>query len=206
MLKIWGRTNSVNVKKVMWAVEELGIPYERTDAGGAFGLVNDDAYRAMNPNGLVPLIKDGDVVVWESNAIVRYLAAKHGAGTLWADDPAERAMGDKWMDWPTSSLAGPFRDVFWNMVRIAPQNRDNAAVEHGKAACGTLFSRVDRALADHPYLSGDTFRMGDIPLGCFAYGWFEMSIERPNLPHLSAWYDRISKRPAFQKAVALPLT
>ncbi len=206
MLKIWGRTNSVNVKKVMWAVEELGLPHERVDAGGAFGLVDLEAYRAMNPNGLVPLIKDGDLLMWESNAIVRYLCAKHDAGGLWAEDPALRAVGDKWMDWAPSTLASPFREVFWNLVRRTPETRDNELVERCLPICRTLFARVDQALAEQPYLSGDTFRMGDIPVGCFAYGWFELAIERPDLPHLAAWYARISARPAFKRAVALPLT
>lgn len=206
MLKIWGRSNSTNVKKVVWCVEELAIPYERIDAGGAFGVVNEDDYKAKNPNALVPCLEDGGVVLWESNAVVRYLAAKHGVGTLWAEDPAERAVGDKWMDWTTSSIAGPFRDVFWNMVRMAPEKRDMEAVAKGIATCGTLLARADKALADAPYLSGDTFRMGDIPLGCFIYAWFEMPIERPDLPSLAAWYERLKARPAFQKAVAIPLT
>ncbi|TCT03451.1 glutathione S-transferase family protein [Aquabacter spiritensis] len=206
MLTIWGRTNSVNVKKVLWAVHELEVPHERIDAGGAFGLVNDAEYRAMNPNGLVPLLKDGDLVLWESNAILRYLCAKFGAGSLWAEDPAERAIGDKWMDWATSNLAGPYRDVFWNLVRMTPETRDDAAVERGRTACSALLARVDQALADKPYLSGETFRMGDIPLACFAYGWYEMPIERPHLPNLDAWYARVRERPAFATAVAVPLT
>lgn len=206
MITLWGRTNSTNVKKALWALEELGLPYERKEAGGAFGVVNDADYRAKNPNGLVPLLEDGDIVLWESNAIVRYLAARYGVGTLWAEDPVERAIGDKWMDWTTSSVAGPFRDVFWNMVRMKPEQRDMAAVEKGRDICCGLFERADAALAEAPYLSGNTFRMGDIPLGCFVYAWFEMSIERPNLPHLLAWYERISERPAYRTAVAIPLT
>lgn len=206
MMKLWGRANSTNVKKAMWALEELGLPYERLEAGGAFGVVNEAAYRAKNPNGLVPLLEDGDLVLWESNAIVRYLAARYGSGGLWAEDPALRAVGDKWMDWPTGVLASPFRDLFWNQVRMTPETRDGEAMERGRGICSGLFARVDGALAQSPYLSGDTFRMGDIPLGCFAYAWFEMSIERPNLPHLAAWYERIRTRPAFQKTVATPLT
>ena len=206
MLKLWGRSNSVNVKKAVWALEELGIAYERIDAGGAFGLVKEEPYLSRNPNGVVPLLQDGDLDIWESNAIVRYLAAKYGVGTLWAEDPAVRAVGDKWMDWATSTLAIPFRDVFWNLVRMAPETRDNGAVERGLAACCAVLPRVEAALATSPYLSGDTFRMGDIPLGCFAYGWYEMDIARPDLPHLAAWYARIKERPAFKAAVAIPLT
>lgn len=206
MITLWGRTNSTNVKKAVWVLEELGVPYERREAGGAFGVVNDPDYRAKNPNGLVPLLEDGDLVLWESNAIVRYLAAVHGAGTLWAEDPATRAVGDKWMDWTTSAIAGPFRDVFWGMVRTKPELRDMAAVARGVETCSALFARADAALASAPYLSGDTFRMGDIPLGCFVYAWYGMDIERPDLPHLYAWYQRLLERPAYQKGVAIPLT
>ncbi|WP_127089268.1 glutathione S-transferase family protein [Aquabacter cavernae] len=206
MMKLWGRANSSNVRKVLWALEELGLAYERIDAGGAFGIVNDPAYRTKNPNGLVPLLEDGDTLLWESNAVVRYLAARYGSGGLWAEDPALRAVGDKWMDWTTSSFAAPFRDVFWNQVRMTPETRDVAAMERGRTLCAGLLERVDAALAHAPYLSGDSFRMGDIPLGCFAYGWFAMPIERPDLPHLAAWYARISERPAFRTGVATPLT
>lgn len=206
MLKIWGRANSTNVKKAVWCALELGLPFERIEAGGAFGVVNEDAYRAMNPNGLVPCIEDDGFILWESNAIVRYLSAKYGAGSLWHADPAVRAVGDKWMDWPTSTLAAPFRDLFWNTVRLGPDQRDTEAQEAGLAACATLFKRVEAELARMPYLSGETFAMGDIPLGCFIYAWFEMPIARPDLPHLRAWYDRLRVRPAFIEAVAIPLT
>ncbi|MEP9373279.1 glutathione S-transferase [Mesorhizobium sp. KR1-2] len=206
MLKIWGRGNSTNVKKVLWCAEELGLPFEHTMAGGTFGVVNDAAYRAMNPNGLVPCIQDGDFVLWESNAIVRYLSAKYGEGTLSPSDLQQRAGADKWMDWTTSSLAGPFRDVFWNMVRLPAAERNNAEVERGLAACSRLLAIADGALSGQPFLSGQQFGMGDIPLGSFAYGWFEMPIERPALPYLKAWYERLAARPAYQKAVMIPLT
>ncbi|WP_112663050.1 glutathione S-transferase [Microvirga flavescens] len=206
MLTIWGRGNSTNVKKVLWCAEELGVPYEQINAGGAFGLVNDPTYRAMNPNGLVPCIKDGDVVLWESNTIVRYLAAKYGEETLFTRDVAERASAEKWMDWATSTVAIPFRDVFWNIVRRSPEERDMAALEKGLQTCSGLMKIADAALADKPFLSGDRLGVGDIPLGCFAYAWFEMPIERPALPHMTAWYERLKTRPAYRKAVMIPLT
>ncbi|SHF75277.1 Glutathione S-transferase [Modicisalibacter ilicicola DSM 19980] len=206
MLKIWGRTNSVNVKKVLWCAEELGLDFERIDAGGQFGLVDEPAYRQMNPNGLVPCIQDGDLVVWESNAIVRYLCAKYGAGVLYAEDPAERAAADKWMDWTTSTFAVPFRAIFWNLVRIPTAQRDIQAIDDGLETCTKLLPRVDEALAERPFLSGSRFGMGDIPLGCFAYLWFELPIERPALPNLDAWYQRLTTRPAYRKQVMIPVT
>jgi glutathione S-transferase len=206
MLKIWGRTNSTNVKKVLWCAEELGLPYERIEAGGIHGVVNDPAYRALNPNGLVPSIEDDGFVLWESNAIVRYLAARHGAGSLWPQDAQARASADKWMDWTTASIAPSFRDIFWNLVRRSPQERVESEVSRGLDSCSRLLAIADKALEGQPFLSGDQFGIGDIPLGCTAYGWFNMPIERPDLPHLAAWYERLATRPAYRKAVMIPLT
>ena len=206
MLKLWGRANSTNVKKALWCLEELDVPYTRIDAGGAFGVVSEADYIAKNPNQLVPCLEDGALVLWESNAIVRYLAARYGEGTLWSADPAARAEADKWMDWTTSSLAAPFRTVFWNMVRTAPDQRDMPAVQVAIGECGRLLAIADQALSKQPYLGGVSFGMGDIPLGCFAYAWFEMPIERPDLPHLRSWYERLLERPAYQAAVVTPLT
>lgn len=206
MLKIWGRRNSVNVKKVLWCAEEAGVASELTEAGMAFGLNNEPWFRALNPNGLVPLIRDGDVTLWESNAIVRYLAAKYAPGSLSAIDPGVRGQADKWMDWSVSAVAPAFRDVFWNLVRTAPEKRDMAAVAAGVERCGALFAIVDAELAQRPFLSGEDLGIGDIPLGCQAYGWFELPITRPDLPHFAAWYERLQARPAYRRTVAIGLT
>ena len=206
MLKIWGRENSSNVRKALWAAEEAGVAYEAIDAGGAFGLVNDPEYRAKNPNGLVPLVEDGELVLWESNAIVRYLAARYAAGDLYPEDPALRARGDKWMDWTTSAFAPVFRDLFWGTLRTPPAERDPARIAAALARCGELLAMPERALAEQPFLSGERFAMGDIPLGSFIYAWFEMPIQRPELPALKAWYGRLKERPAYRKAVMTALT
>ncbi|HYG06249.1 MAG TPA: glutathione S-transferase [Stenotrophomonas sp.] len=206
MLKIWGRHNSTNVRKVLWCAEEIGLAYESIEAGGAFGVVDSAQYRALNPNGLVPLIEDHGLPLWESNTIVRYLSARYALDTLYPADPATRAVGEKWMDWTTSSFAAPFRDVFWGIVRTAPEARDAAKIASGLQRCGELLAMADAALAQAPWLSGERFAMGDIPLGAFAYGWFEMPIERPDLPHLQAWYARLRERPAYRKAVMTALT
>lgn len=206
MLTIWGRDNSSNVKKVLWCVEELGLPYEHIPAGGAFGLVNEPEYRALNPNGLVPTVRDGDLVLWESNAVVRYLVARYADATLLTTDVGARAKADRWMDWATSNFSAPFRDVFWNMVRTAPEKRDMAAVDAGIVRCGKLLTIVDDALAGQPYLSGTEIGIGDIPLGCAIHSWFAMQIERPSTPHVEAWYNRLLERPAYRKVVAKPLT
>lgn len=206
MLKIWGRENSVNVKKVLWCIEELGLAFEHLNAGGSYGVVDTPEYRGMNPNGLVPVLQDEGHALWESNAIVRYLCARHGGAALYPADPMRRAQADKWMDWATSSFAAPFRDVFLNTVRLPADKRNAAQAQAGWRVCADRLALVDAALAVKPYLSGDEPGMGDIPLGCFAYAWFEMPVERPALPNLQAWYQRLAQRPAYQKRVMLPLT
>lgn len=207
MLKVWGRANSSNVRKVLWCAEELGIAYERVDAGGAFGVVDEPNYRAMNPNGRVPVIEDDGFVLWESNAIVRYLVAKHGQGTPWLSiDLQRRASADRWMDWMTSTVAGPFRDLFWGILRTPPEQQDWVSINAANKTVAELLAMADHTLASQPYLSGDEVGMGDIPLGCFAYAWFEMPIERAPLPHLQAWYERLKARPAYRSAVMTALT
>jgi glutathione S-transferase len=206
MLKIWGRQNSSNVRKVLWCAEEIGLPYESIPVGGAFGGTDDPAYRAMNPNGLVPSIEDHGLPLWESNTIVRYLSARYALDVLYPSDPAERAIGEKWMDWTTSTFAPVFRDLFWGVLRTAPEQRDAALIATALDKSGQLLARADAALALQPWLSGERFTMGDIPLGAFAYAWFEMPIERPELPHLQAWYERLVQRPAYRAGVMTPLT
>ncbi|MCQ3002530.1 glutathione S-transferase [Pseudomonas syringae] len=207
MLKIWGRKNSSNVRKALWIAEELGLPYEALDAGGAFGLVDGAEYRAKNPNGRIPMIEDGDFVLWESNAIVRYLAARHAPDSaLYPADPQQRATADKWMDWTTSTFAGPFRDVFWGVLRTPPEQQDWVQINGAIKTLQSLLIVVDEALQKQPYLSGAEFGMGDIPLGSFIYAWFEMPIERPAMPHLESWYERLKARPAYQAAVMTALT
>jgi glutathione S-transferase len=206
MLKIWGRTNSTNVKKVMWAVGELGLAHERIDAGGKFGVVGEADYRAMNPNGKVPTIDDDGFVLWESNTIVRYLAAKYDTGGLYPADLKARADSERWMDWTTATFGAPFVGVFLPLVRFAPEKRDPVAIAAAAAECGKLLAIVDHALADRPFLGGDRLTVGDIPLGCMAYGYFNLPIERPSLPNVEAWYQRLTERKAYQDAVMIPLT
>jgi glutathione S-transferase len=207
MLKIWGRKNSSNVRKALWCAEEVAVPYEAIDAGGAFGLVDGPEYRAMNPNGRIPMIEDDGLVLWESNAIVRYLAARYAPDTaLYPQDVVARANADKWMDWTTSSLADPFKPLFWGVVRTPAEQRDKASIEAATQVCAEILAVADKALAEQPYLSGDAFGMGDIPLGSFIYAWFEMPIERPPLPSLQAWYERLKLRPAYRKAVMTTLS
>ena len=203
MLKIWGRNNSVNVKKALWCLEELGLEYERIDAGMQFGVVNTPEYRKMNPNGRVPTIDYDGFVLWESNVIVRYLYAKHGpARTL------EQGYGEeKWMDWTTSTVGAPITTIFWQLIRTPQDKRDMPAVEAAIKQAADIFKIADDALASQPYLSGRTFSMGDIPFGCFVNRWLQLPIQRPDHRHLAAYYERLKSRPAYRQHVtAIPLT
>lgn len=203
MLTIWGRLNSHNVKKVVWAALEMGVAHVRHDVGGAFGM--DDAYRAKNPNALIPTIEEDGLTLWESNAILRYMAARHGGDAWWPSDPARRAVGDKWMDWQFS-YADAQRDAFVNLVRRAPDARDADAIARSAAACAKKMAIVEDALAQSPWLSGDAIGLGDIPMGVYAHTWFSLAIERPELPHVRGWYDRLTERAAYRDTVMIPLT
>ena len=204
MLKIWGRTNSVNVKKALWCIEELGLKYERTDAGMQYGVVDTPEYRRMNPNGLVPTLDEDGFILWESHSIIRYLSAKHGKGVLWPMDERIRAVSNQWMDWAFSFQAN-FRNVFWGLVRTPPEKRDLKAIEEGRAKCAAMLDILDAALADRHYVAG-MFSMGDIPLGCHVQLWMRLPIERPKHPNLAGWFERLCARPAYKKIVDIPLS
>jgi glutathione S-transferase len=206
MLRIWGRANSINVQKVLWCVDELGLKYERVDVGGAFGGKKEPAYLAMNPNGLVPTVEDEGHVLWESNSIVRYLAAKHAPGTLCPREPGARAETERWMDWQLSTLAPGMTTIFWGWIRTPPEKRDLAAMEAARVSLCDIWARLDRHLANHAFAGGNAFTMGDIPIGCMVYRWYALPIERPDLPHLKAWYERLATRPAYRKNVMIPMT
>lgn len=206
MLKIWGRTNSVNVQKVVWCADELGVPFDRVDAGLQHGVVGEEWFARMNPNRLVPVIDDDGFVLWESNATVRYLCARHGAGTLWPDDPRVRAGADRWMDWQALTVWPALRTVFWGLVRTPPEQRDPAAIEAARVKTGGILAILDRHLADRPFVAGDRLTMGDIPLGCAVQRWMALPIERPSQPNLEAWFARLRQRPAFARHVDLPLS
>lgn len=206
MLKLWGRVNSSNVQKVLWLCEELNIPYDRTDAGMQFGVVNEPAYRKMNPNGRVPTIDDEGFILWESNAIVRYLAAKHAPNALYPADLRVRADADRWMDWATSTLGGVIVPVFWSLIRTPPEKRDAAKLAADVKALGDTFGALEQGLQGKKYVAGDAFSIGDIPVGIAAYRFHALEIARPALPNLEAWYKRLCERPAFQKWIMKPLS
>ena len=205
-LVIWGRDNSVNVQKVLWCCEEIGLPYQRIDAGGTHGVVNTPSYREINPNGLVPTMDEDGFILWESNAIVRYLAAKYASHRLWPIDPRTRAIADQWMDWQTSTFWPTLRPLFIGLIRTEPAQRDAQALEYARSRTAALLEIMDKHLRTRQFMAGDDFTPADIALGACTLRWMELPIEREEFMHVRRWFERLVERPAFRKVVMRPLT
>jgi glutathione S-transferase len=208
MLTIWGRENSANVKKVLWCAAELDLAFNAIPAGGPYGKNRDPAFLALNPNGLVPCMQDdeNDLVLWESNTIVRYMAAKFGQDIWLLADASVRATAEKWMDWTLSTLAPALQPLYISLIRTPEEKRNKQLIEDSIQKCEALFDIAETALQKQPYFSGTAFGIGDIPIGCFAYNWFTLDIPRKPRTHLKTWYEAISARPAFQMRVMRPLS
>ena len=196
MLRLWGRLSSINVQKVVWCAEELGVTYERIDAGGKFGRNDSPEYLALNPNGLVPVIEDAGFVLWESNAIVRYLCERERAAALWPAEPRARADADRWLDWQATAFTPATRDAFWNLLRVPEPQRDHAAIESSRAKSEKCAQILDRHLAGRTYMCGESFCAADIAVGCAAHRWLNMPIARTPRPNIERWYALLKSRPA----------
>jgi glutathione S-transferase len=209
-LQIWGRANSVNVQKVLWCCRECDAPFTRTDAGMQYGRTQDADYLAMNPNGRIPTLVDGDFVLWESNAIMRYIALTHSDTSLPSLYPAEaktRSRIERWLDWTLSTLQPIERPLFWGLVRTPPAERDMRAMQQAADAAAVLWQIVDRQLASGVYMEGDGFSLADVAIGTYARRWLGVEgIARPALPHLDRWFARVSARPGFLEFVAPPMS
>ena len=207
MLRVLGRKNSSNVQKVMWAIGELKLAHERVDVGGPFGGTKEPAYLAKNPNGLVPTLEDGEVTLWESNSIVRYLAARYGAGTLEPGELKHRALASQWMDWQLSVLGPAITPVFWGLVRTPKEERDEAAIDAAAAKTTEAIKLLNLRLGSSAFVAGNFFSMGDIPVGVMAFRYRELVRNRPNLPNFERWYGALENREPFRTHVtSIPLT
>lgn len=193
-LKIWGRVTSVNVQKVVWCADELGLDHVRIDVGGKFGGNDTPQYLAMNPNGLVPVIDDDGFVLYESNAIVRYLAARHKAERLWPSDVRRRADVDRWMEWQSTSYTPAMWGAFRQLIRTPDDRRDAALVESSRAKSEKLSGILDAHLASRRYLNGEDFTVADIVVGCAAHRWLNLPLQRQSRPNLERWYDDLKSR------------
>jgi glutathione S-transferase len=206
MLKIWGRANSSNVQKVLWCCDELGVGFERVDAGGAFGRTREPDFLARNPNALVPTVEDGDLVIWESNTIMRYLATTRGGARLYPTNPAARTHVERWMDWQLQHVAPPISALIQGVVRKMPGTTAPETIAAATAKAQEFFAVLDRQLADRNFVTGAGLTLADICVGVFAHRWFNLEIERQELPNLAAWFARLTPRPGFQAHVMHPLT
>lgn len=204
MLKIWGRRNSINVQKVMWAVGELELAHEHIAAGGSYGGLDTDEFGAMNPHRRVPVIDDDGIIVWESHAIIRYLALKHGNGSLWPQNAQTHAHADMWMEWVTADLQPAFIGLFWNYYRTPADKQDPQRVESGIARSNALFELLEHHMECRQFMAGDTLTMGDIPAGAQLYRYFTLDIKRPSLPNVERFYALLQTRQAFREHVMVP--
>lgn len=204
MLKVWGRRNSLNVQKVLWLVGELGLEHEHVPAGGEHGCMDEADFRRMNPHGLVPVLQDEGVSVWESHSILRYLAEKYGGTAFWPD-LAQRARIEPWLDWAQTSFQPSFSaGLFWGYFRTPEDRRDWPAIRRNMETCARELRRVDELLEKREFLAGETFTLADIPLGTCLFRYFGMGLERPALSNLERWYGRLCARPAYAEHVMLP--
>ena len=203
MTLIWGRITSINVRKVIWTLQELGLPFERKDAGAAFGVVDTDDYAQLNPNRLVPLMVQGERTLWESNVIVRYLCASQQR--LCPTDPWLRADAERWMDWQQTTFSPAGRDAFIQLFRKPEGAPNMAKVQASVNATRPLLDMLDRHLSQRPFLAGDEFGMADIPMVCEVHRWKGLPIEHTPGPHLDRWYAAVSQRSATRGVLDVPL-
>lgn len=206
MLTIWGRLSSINVRKVVYAAQELGLPFQRIDAGSEFGIVRTDAYLAKNPNALVPLLEDGGMQLWESNVIVRYLCAKHSPGQLYPLELPQRFDAERWMDWQQTTLNPAGRNAFVQWFRTPADKRDMRLIAESTAATESLLAMLDAHLARQPFMAGERMTMADIPIACEVHRWQALPQARPEHRNLERWYNTVKARPAARGVFDFPLT
>jgi glutathione S-transferase len=206
MLRIWGRANSINVQKVLWCCGELGLEYERIDAGNDFGVTGTSEYRTLNPNGLVPTIEDGDVRLWESNVIVRYLAHKNAEHRLCPSDIGTRFDAERWMDWQATLFWPALRPLFIQLIRTQPEKRDAFVISRGEERSFAAVRILDAWLSSRRFVAGDSFSMGDIPAAATVHRWYALDIHHPELPNVRRWYELMKRRRPFEEVVMTSLS
>jgi len=206
MLHLWGRMSSINVRKVVWAAQELGLEFQRTEAGGQFGVVMTPEYIALNPNSLVPLMEDDGFTLWESNVIVRYLCAKHSTGNLYPASFNGRFDAERWMDWQQTTLNPAGREAFIQLVRKPGGQVDTGKVSSSIAATEPLLDMLNTHLASRAFMLGEQFTMADIPVACEIHRWYGLPRERVQRPHLDRWYQQLLARPTASGVLDLTLS
>ena len=205
MIRVWGRRSSSNVQKVLWTLGELDLPFKRETVGGSFGGNREADFLRMNPNGLIPVILDGDVTMFESNAIVRYLSARYRAGVMRPAEPKALAAAEQWMEWQQSAFYPAVGTIFWNTARVPAAKKDTAAVAEAEKQARSALMIADRHLAKHDWFAGDSFSFGDIVMGVMYWRYVGVGGAVPDAPHLQDWFEAIKKREAFREHINLPV-
>lgn len=204
MITVWGRRSSVNVQKVLWALGEAGVEFDRVTVGGSFGGLDSAEYKALNPMSLVPAIRDGAIAMAESQAILRYVSRRYGKDTLEPRGFQELALAEQWVEWTSTSFAPAIAPIFWNKIRKPAAEVDHKALERAVAAAGTVLGLADRLLGPRPFVAGEAFTYGDIPLGASFWRYKTLEIDRPPLPNLDRWFEALQERPAYREWVMVP--
>lgn len=217
MLKLWGRLTSNRTQKVLWTLAECGVPFELIPASAVmgpgghvakgnrpFGVVDTPEYRALNPNGRIPTIDDEGYVLWESNAICRYLAMRYAPDALYGNDIRTFASASRWQDFENNELLPPQHDMVMELVRLPPEQRNPATLAAAREAFARKLAIVDDQLARSRYMAGDAFTFGDIPIGIRVHRWVLLERDRARFPNIERWYEQIVQRPAFQRFSADP--
>lgn len=205
MLTIWGRKTSSNVQALMWCVSELGLAYWRHDLGHRFGGLDSESFLTLNPNGTIPVVQDDDdAPLWETGAILRYLAARYGSDQFWPADPVRRAEVDKWAEWAKLNVAMAFTvPVFWQVVRTTKTEQDAAKIEKAIQDLEAKLKIANAQLSDKTYIVGEHLTLADIQLGHILFRYYDIAIERAPLPNLRRYYNSLTERPAFQEHVMI---
>ncbi len=204
MLTVWGRPSAYSLQKVQWFLDELGVEYEHVNVGGALGGLDSKEFLAMNPNGRIPVIQDGEHIIWESNTILRYLAATYGTDVYWNESPVERSQFERWMDWELSSLQPSFLALFWNFYRTPENQRDSEKIVFNRQQCEKYIKILDLHLQQNEYVSGGQFGLGDICVGTCFFRYFNIGIELDRPKNVNEWYARLSDRPCYQRIIKVP--
>lgn len=204
MIKIWGRPSAYNVQKVLWCLNEIGVDYQNINIGGSLGGLDSPEFLIKNPNGRIPVLEIDNQIIWESNTIVRFLAAKYSHSQLWASDPFSRSLAERWIDWELASLQPIFLDLFWASYRTPIELQDAEFITKSAKCCEHKFNILDSHLATNHFVAGELFTMGDIAVATCLYRYFEMGIPTPAIPHVRRWYHELCERPAYQKTVMVP--
>ena len=204
MLELWGRPNAYNVQKALWILRELDLEFIHHDLGSRPGDLDSEEFLAINPHARIPVLRDGEDVIWESNTILRYLAARYSPDDLWPSDPLQRSKAERWMDWELGRLQPDFIDLFWSYYRTPAAARDQKRIDAARERCRADMQQLADHLGQREYLGGDRFSMGDIPCAVCLYRYFEMGLECERPQALMRWYQSLCERPAYRQTIMLP--